>query len=98
MIGRRLEILCTDGKPDLNRRKPSKPGDYIGPIVGYTGDKPAVFYLTPGQKAGDVPRHVTSPPHTFTEEDDGSLSITASIEHKGEPYYHGYLTRGEWTG
>lgn len=99
MKGRRLPIKVnpTTERPDINLCLPSEPGDYVGPVMGYTGDKPAVFYVLPNHPAGSTPAHVTSPPHSFTEEDDGSLSITASIEHKGEIYYHGWLTRGEWS-
>lgn len=99
MKGRRLEVLTNPetGRPDVNLNPPTQPGDYTGPITGYTSDKPAVMYLLPNQQPGDTPRHVTAPPHVFTEEDDGSLTITASIEHKGEGYWHGYLTKGIWS-
>jgi hypothetical protein len=80
-------------------------GDYYGPVMGYTGDKPSVFFLLPhardeGVRGSDrATHHVTSPPHVFTENEDGTLTITASIlshadaEGKG---WHGYLTAGEW--
>jgi len=107
MKGRRLPVI--DGK----MTQPEHPGDYCGPIVGYTGDLPAVFFLKPNARDDNVPsharsvQHVTSPPHVFTEEDDGTLTITASIsdmrssypdEWKGEKSdgWHGYLTKGEW--
>lgn len=87
---------------------PSEPGDYIGPVRGYTGDKPAVFFLLPDARdEGARPwergiGHVTSPPHTFHEEADGSLTIRASILSVGVEDgqrvdgWHGYLTAGEW--
>lgn len=79
MIGRRLPVV--DGKMTV----PTEPGDYCGPVVGYTGDKPAVFFLKPNARDDDAPawarslQHVTSPPHTFRECADGSLEIRASI-------------------
>lgn len=109
MKGRRLKPL-KGGK--LNT--PSKPGDYCGPITGYTGDRPAVFFLKPNARDAGVPaharsvQHVTSPPHTFHEEPDGTLTITASISdirtsdtegvtNLGSDGWHGYLTCGEWS-
>lgn len=75
-------------------------GDYYGPIMGFTGDKPAVFFRAP---VNDGLRHVESPPHVFTEQPDGTLTITESIGclrrpgQPGEGYtWHGYLTKGEW--
>lgn len=76
------------------------PGSYYGPVMGYTGDKSAVFFLLPNARDDDAPKgersihHVTSPPHTFHEEDDGTLTIHASIL---SPHgWHGYLERGVW--
>lgn len=97
MKGRRLEIVMVDGKPDLNACTPTEPGDYVGPLVGYTADKPAVFYLLPNQQPGDFLRHVTQPPHVFQEEEDGTLTIQGSILHRGGSEWHGYLTKGEWS-
>lgn len=83
-----------------------EPGDYCGPVKGYTGDRSAVFFYKPNAKdpgasaTARIKQHVVSPPHVFTEEPDGTLTITASI---GELFldgvgdgYHGYLTKGEW--
>lgn len=76
------------------------PGAYYGPVSGYTGDKPAVFFLLPNARdaaASPAERsigHVTSPPHVFTEEDDGTLTITASILSPGG--WHGFLEHGVW--
>jgi hypothetical protein len=83
------------------------PGDYCGPIPGYTGSLPAVFFLKPNARdENTIPRarsiqHVTSPPHVFTEEEDGTLTITASIGDTAgsstvSDGWHGYLTKGEW--
>lgn len=83
------------------------PGDYCGPLVGYTGDLPAVFFYKPNARDEDAPpsarslQHVCSPPHVFTENEDGTLTITASISDRranGGPSdgWHGYLTNGEW--
>jgi hypothetical protein len=101
MKGRRIPVPADD-HPIVEQ-----PGDYCGPVKGFTGDLPAVFFLKPNARDKDAPRrartvqHVTSPPHTFTEEPDGTLTITASIgdtagggsESDG---WHGYLTNGEW--
>jgi hypothetical protein len=78
-MGQRLPIV--DGRPTM----PSKPGDYCGPVYGYTGSLPAVFFLKPNSRDKDAPpiarsvQYVTSPPHTFRECPDGSLEIRASI-------------------
>lgn len=112
MQGRRLQpgtrLREGDGKevPTLPLGD-MQPGDYCGPIVGWTGDKPAVFFLKPNARDADAPpnarsvQHVVSPPHVFSEEPDGSLTITASISDRraggGESDgWHGYLTKGEW--
>lgn len=79
-----------------------QPGDYCGPITGYTADKPAVFYKLPVEFPEDIERsdlwgfaHVVSPPHVFTEQPDGSLEIRESIgHHHYELKWHGYLDAG----
>jgi hypothetical protein len=75
-----------------------RPGDYCGPIRGYTADKPAVFYVLPGStwpETGAGFGHVVSPPHVFTEQVDGSLEIRESILHRGHKFeWHGYLDAG----
>lgn len=77
-----------------------EPGDYCGPILGYTGDLPAVFFCFP--VADDHPdfgvRHVCSPPHTFVENDDGTLTVQPSIlaVRPGGDGWHGYLEAGAW--
>lgn len=103
MKGRRIQVP-TDGKlPPIEQ-----PGDYCGPIMGYTGDKPAVFFLKPNARDADAPKrarsvqYVVSPPHTFTEEADGSLTIAASIGDYAGPDsesdgWHGFLRKGEWS-
>jgi hypothetical protein len=85
---------------------PKEPGDYMGPIYGYTGSVPAVFFLKPNARDEGVPpiarsiQHVVSPPHTFRECPDGSLEIRASLGdmHSGvSDGWHGYLDEGhEW--
>lgn len=104
--GRRLDIVYVDGKPDLNQCMPTEPGDYVGPILGYTGPVPAVYFMLPhARDVGTDPqergiRHVTSPPHSFTEESDGTLTISASIlcilSPDSRHGWHGYLERGVW--
>ena len=79
-------------------------GDYYGPVMGYSGDVPAVFFLLPtatNPKMGggvDALHHVQSPPHTFTENPDDTLTISASIGAgpSGNYYWHGYLENGQW--
>jgi hypothetical protein len=79
MIGRRLSVV--DGKLTF----PELPGDYCGPVYGYTSDLPAVFFLKPNARDANAPpsarsvQHVTAPPHTFRECADGSLEIRNSI-------------------
>ena len=101
MRGRRLPVV--DGRLTL----PTDPGDYCGPVVGYTGDKPAVFFLKPHARDRGTPahgrgvQHVTSPPHIFTEEPDGPLTISASIgdtrsDNPVSDGWHGFLERGVW--
>ena len=83
----------------------TQPGDYCGPIMGYSGDKEACFFLKPNARDEDAPararsiQHVTFPPHTYRECPDGSLEIRASLgdtagasaESDG---WHGYLNEG----
>jgi hypothetical protein len=85
-----------------------RPGDYFGPVTGYTGDVPAVFFLKPNARDTDAPpaarsvQHVCSPPHTFRECPDGSLEIRASISNRlagdttghSDDGWHGYLDEG----
>ena len=99
---KRLPVV--DGKMTM----PTEPGDYCGPVSGYTGDKLAVFFVLPNARNPEFPsvmgfvRHVTSPPHTFHEENDGSLTVRASIlasapvDGKSVEIWHGYLERGVW--
>ena len=80
-----------------------QPGDYMGPMEGRPGMNPSVWFLLPIARDKDVEpggrslHHVQSPPHVFTEESDGTLTIRESIG-AGPPnyYWHGYLTRGVW--
>jgi hypothetical protein len=106
MKGRRIHLHWKDGEiPEFPMLE--QPGDYAGPVVGWTGNKPAVFFLKPNARDADAPKrargvqHVVSPPHVFTEEPDGTLTITASIsdlagENSVSDGWHGYLTKGEW--
>jgi hypothetical protein len=85
VIGRRVRDLAAVDRP----------GDYYGPVTGYTGTLPAVFFLKPNARDENVPpcargvQHVCSPPHTFRECPDGSLEIRPSISN---------LMRGDTTG
>lgn len=98
--GRRLAIR-KNGKPTW----PKRPGDYVGPVIGYTGELPAVFFLKPNARDPDAPaaahsvQHVTSPPHVFRECPDGSLEIRESIgdTRRGSSEsdgWHGFLDEG----
>lgn len=100
MIGRRLQPV--NGRlPFDGDAKQWQPGDYCGPLTGYTGDMPAVFYRLPLPGCQQHLHHVCSPPHTFRECADGSLEIRNSILHKGyinddvpDGQWHGYLDEG----
>jgi hypothetical protein len=101
--GRRLQV-DTDPNGRHHFEMPEKPGDYVGPVRGYTGDKLAVFFLKPNARDEGVSRHarsvqhVCSPPHVFTEQPDGSLEIRESISNlaggKDDDGWHGYLDAG----
>lgn len=94
MRGRRIPVV--DPKADPFHVL-EKPGDYYGPVMGFSADRPAVFYLLPIESPEPVLAHVQSPPHVFTEEADGTLTITASIlTNWVDGSWHGYLTKGEW--
>jgi hypothetical protein len=91
MTGRRLPVIG-HGKPTM----PTEPGDYCGPVMGCTGDKPAVFFLPPNarESGNDRPvHHVVSPPHGFEENPGGALTIRESVL---SPTYHGFLENGIW--
>lgn len=76
----------------------TQPGDYFGPVTGYTGDKAACFFLLPNSRDQGAPpgqrsiHHVCFPPHAYRECADGSLEIRASIG--AMPFWHGYLDEG----
>lgn len=100
-------FAAVDGNLPWGEMDDHGPGAYCGPIMGYTGDKPAVFFLKPNARDADAPKiarsmqHVTSPPHVFTEEPDGTLTISASIGDTREGStesdgWHGYLEHGVW--
>lgn len=83
----------------------TQPGDYCGPITGYSGDRESCFFLLPIARDEGVVgsarslHHVGFPPHTYRECPDGSLEIRASIgalgDGPGDGYcWHGYLDEG----
>jgi hypothetical protein len=105
VIGRRIQHL--EGRDPIQELQ--QKGDYMGPIHGYTGDKPAVFFIIPADAPWDDQddvacvikglAHVVSPPHSFRECPDGSLEIRNSIlctrRWKGEEWtWHGFLDQG----
>lgn len=89
---------------------PENPCEYFGPTTAYTGGVPAVFFLKPNSRDEGIPArarsvgHVCSPPHTFVEEQDGSLTIQPSISNllhgdadgSSDDGWHGYLEHGVW--
>ena len=103
MKGRRIPVELPPQDPcDVV----TQAGDYYGPVMGWSADRPAVFFLLPIARDEGVKesarslRHVCMPPHKFTEEPDGTLTIKGSIlayGWQGEPaVWHGYLTKGIW--
>jgi hypothetical protein len=97
MIGRRIPVVNLTDDPVLVLKQA---GDYYGPVMGFSGSSPAVFFLLPIVEVRFA--HVQSPPHVFSEEADGSLSIRESILSKwsdgvGKKSWHGFLTRGVWS-
>lgn len=104
MKGRRIPVTSESGRATYPALR--KAGDYCGPIKGWTADKPAVFFLKPNADDAGAPKrarfiqHVCSPPHTFIEEPDGTLTIQNSIGDKAgdseSDGWHGHLTKGEW--
>lgn len=101
MKGRRIPIV--EGADPFSML--TEAGDYYGPVKGWTGEALAVFFLLPiARDAGVHPearsmRAVTSPPHKFYEQPNGTLTIKESILSRwsdGSGQWHGYLTAGEW--
>jgi hypothetical protein len=97
MVGRRVKSMA-----EIER-----PGDYFGPTMDYTNDRPAVFFLLPNARDEGARgsqrsvHHVCSPPHVFRECSDGSLEIRESIlttHNNADPTrswsWHGYLDEG----
>jgi len=87
-----------------------QPGDYTGPITGYTGPGMfSCFFLKPNARDKDVPararsvQHVNFPPHSYTLHQDGKITISPSIGDQtrdGGPEssdgWHGFLEHGVW--
>jgi hypothetical protein len=104
--GARLELLENPEteRVDINLNMPSKPGEYAGPVHGYTGDVPCLFFVLPVPE--DHPdfgvRHITAPPHSINEETDGTVTVSPSIlavrgtSVDGPAPWHGYLEHGVW--
>lgn len=89
LVGRRVATIA-----DIER-----PGDYCFPVTGFSDvGEEACYFLLPnahdedGQPGQRSLHHVTFPPHTYRECDDGSLEIRASIG--ARPFWHGYLDEG----
>lgn len=101
MTGRRIPVVLDA------MTWPTEPGDYVGPVKGWTGDLPAVFFLKPNARDEGAPpsargvQYIVSPPHTFTEEADGTLTIGPSISDMRRDStvsdgWHGFLEHGVW--
>jgi hypothetical protein len=98
--GRRVPLTKTGKLRAEARGWRLKPGEYSGPVVGYTGDLPALFFCKPNGALG----HITSPPHAFVEEDDGTLTVQPSISNlkrgdqtgETDDGWHGFLEHGAW--
>jgi hypothetical protein len=79
-----------------------EPGNYCGPVEfrSVTGESHRrVAFRLPNGENGVF--HCKEPPHKFTEEPDGTLTITASIlatwgNADGTHTWHGFLTKGVW--
>jgi hypothetical protein len=98
VIGRRVATLA----------EIELPGDYCGPVRGYTGDLEACFFLKPNARDEGAPahsrslQHVVFPPHTYRECADGSLEIRPSISNlirgdtdgRTDDGWHGWLDEG----
>lgn len=77
------------------------PGDYTLPMKDYTGDLESVFFIKPNGSKG----HISSPPHEFKIEEDGTLTVSPSISNlksgdkagETDDGWHGFLKHGEWT-
>lgn len=105
MRGRRIPVVNNIFYP---KNLLIQPGDYYGPVSDSLmyGGRPCVWFVLPiagDQNCPEAAKHarlVCSPPHVFTEESDGSLTIRASIlchGYQGDPdVWHGYLTKGIW--
>lgn len=108
MIGRRIPVVV--GESGYSSIPDSffddlRPGDYCGPIFGYTGQAESVVFLKPNGRDPNAPsiahslQHVISPPHRFRECPDGSLEIRESIAATRagsdvDDGWHGYLDEG----
>jgi hypothetical protein len=98
------------GRRVTSRAEVEQPGDYCGPVKGYTGDLEACFFLKPNARDEGVPprarsvQHVCFSPdhHSYRECPDGSLEIRPSISNllsrdatgQSDDGWHGYLDEG----
>lgn len=103
-------MTTTPGRRVSSMDDIEEPGDYFGPTAEYTGSVPAVHFLKPNARDDGVPLratqigHVCSPPHEFTENPDGTLTISPSISNllagdtdgHSDDGWHGYLENGNW--
>jgi hypothetical protein len=100
MRGRRIPVQPGVAPYDLLK----EPGDYCGPDDGSWCGAVSVYFLLPiardenAQGLARALHHVCSPPHTFREEPDGTLTIRNSIGAGSKPnyYWHGFLNEGCW--
>lgn len=91
--GRRRPLVDTEVGPRMDDVfiEEWELGDYAGPVIGYTGEHPSVFYRLPNGEVG----HVSTRVHKVVEEDDGTVTIDPSILNQPSGW-HGYLEHGVW--
>jgi hypothetical protein len=70
--------------PDNSDVREASAGDYF--FVDWAGPR-QLWFLDPNGNPGRVTKH------TVTEHDDGTVSVSPSIDGEG---WHGYLQRGVW--
>lgn len=76
--GRRLPVAY--GTRGLLLTQPSEPGDYCGPVHGYTGDDWAVYFIKPHAQDEGTPAHGTGVQHVI-----GVLGHSDALPGESEP-------------
>jgi Family of unknown function (DUF6527) len=81
MDGKRIKLV------DHDQIYPRESGEYMGP------DREHIVWFIPPIENGKLCR-IKQGPWLFKEEEDGSLTITPSMNVKDK--WHGFLTKGKW--